>query len=326
MRRLLLVPLLLLFVPLLMGSFTPHSDPGGGGISSGTVADPPPIPAEFDRVGAANGVVDLFWSSAPEAEYDFSHYLIFRGLSINTLAVVDTVFEAQQGFTDTGLDNYTTYYYALKSVDAGGNASAFSSYAAMTPVLVFGIFEIAALDTAAGNIVADMTVRFTIGTNVHARELFRAEGDSYPDSTGTVWGGAANDTLSGVWGTGIAYPVADPDSGGVNLSWVAGIGQDNYLLQMNANGEGWVTVANDIHPDSTTYTHDIGATAAPRRGEINYRLFGIQTDPADTSEVAMLSTLFYNQAKRIYTRWYATQDSVHVTASRERSKLYKAVE
>ena len=33
-----------------------------------------------------------------------------------------------------------------------------------------------------------------------------------------------------------------------------------------------------------------------------------------------------SQAKLIYTRWYATQDSVHVTASRERSKLYKAVE
>jgi len=171
---------------------------------------------------------------------------------------------------------------------------------------------------AAGDITLNVTA--TTNQTANIKMLFKEGAGSYPDTATISWGSGATNH-SGDHNSGIAAAVADADSGGINISWTAATGHDGYRLDFNPNDEGWAT-ASFIHVDSTTFGHDIGSTAEPRRGEINYRLRSFAVDGDTTwSSVALITDLFYNQAKRIYTTFHASNGAT-IVESTEGSALY----
>jgi len=171
----------------------------------------------------------------------------------------------------------------------------------------------------AGDVKLDITA--TTNQTANVKMLFKdAEGD-YPDTSTVSWETGAT-VHSGDFDTGIAAAVANADSGGINLSWTAATGHEQYRLDFNPNDEGWATVAF-IHADSTTYGHDVGGSQAPRRGEIEYRIRSFTEDSGDTtwSAVVMATDVFYNQAKRVYSKFHASNGTT-IIESTEGSALY----
>lgn len=76
------------------------------------------------------GAISLGWNlpttnTDNSAANDISHVLIYRGLSNNPTTIIGQASGTK--FSDVGLDDSTTYFYRLKTVDYSGNESSFSS-------------------------------------------------------------------------------------------------------------------------------------------------------------------------------------------------------
>jgi len=99
--------------------------------------DAPPNAPTGLATTAGDGQATLSWTANTES--DISYYVIYRSTTNNfTPSAADSVGRVNHAdartVTHTGLSNGTTYYYKLVAVDAGGNRSAASAQASVTPV------------------------------------------------------------------------------------------------------------------------------------------------------------------------------------------------
>jgi predicted phage tail protein len=90
---------------------------------------PPPVP--FDLVATpGDAKVQLSWSRVLTA--DFDHHEVWMRTESTPFVLVTTT--TSQDVEITSLQNGTTYWFAVTSVDTSGNASAKSSEVSATPV------------------------------------------------------------------------------------------------------------------------------------------------------------------------------------------------
>lgn len=91
-------------------------------------------PAAPTNLVATPGDRRIYLTWSPPSAGDLDHYEVWRGtVSGGQTRVVDNL--AVASYQDTGLTNGTTYYYYVKAVDAGGDASPPSSEVSATPAL-----------------------------------------------------------------------------------------------------------------------------------------------------------------------------------------------
>jgi len=90
--------------------------------------DPPASPTGFKGQSAGFSVIQLFWN--PNTEIDLDHYEIQRSIVSSSGPWVDIGSPVTNGsypdlpYNDTGLSGSTSYWYQIRAVDTGGNASA----------------------------------------------------------------------------------------------------------------------------------------------------------------------------------------------------------
>jgi len=104
------------------------STPGGG---SDTTAPAVPTGITAQGTGVA-GEIKLMWTNPTTS--DFAGVRIFRSSSSGTAALsgaIVVVSTTATTYTDTGLTDGSTYYYALKSMDNNGNAATASEVSAV---------------------------------------------------------------------------------------------------------------------------------------------------------------------------------------------------
>ncbi|GKQ39100.1 fibronectin type III domain-containing protein [Streptomyces sp. A012304] len=97
----------------------------------------PPQPTQVQEVTPGDGQVQLVWGSVPigPGEPEITGYRVYRSTTPGvTKADAEAVFTvAGDRYTDTGLTNGTTYYYAVASVNAAGLESTLSPEVSATP-------------------------------------------------------------------------------------------------------------------------------------------------------------------------------------------------
>lgn len=103
--------------------------------NNNTGAEAPSAPA---NLGGTSGdqEVELTW--AQNSEEDLSGYNVYRSAnSFSSISDMNPVNGAElisgTNYTDTGLENGTTYYYRITAVDNGSNESEISSELEITP-------------------------------------------------------------------------------------------------------------------------------------------------------------------------------------------------
>jgi len=84
---------------------------------------PPDAPTGLAAT-VGDGQVELSWEANTGS--DLGEYRLYRGTSPDPTRFVATVGAGTEGFTDTNVDESTTYYYRLTAVDDAGNESSFS--------------------------------------------------------------------------------------------------------------------------------------------------------------------------------------------------------
>lgn len=377
------------------------------------IIPPPEIPTGVTATAGINAVT-ISWDANAKAGVT---YEIIRSLS--PTGDITTVGSTQQlSFSDTGLDNDTTYYYRVRAVDLSGSVSGFSDQVSATPTAAADITPPPVVEFEAGpngqdgeltfewdttlvsglqdfshfNIYRDSTgigqalykvlvdgaeytdpnaslgvefgyqmstedvsgnesaknTRIT-GTSTQRDPFFSAglaaEGDTTDSYTG--FGGQADGLLlfdfewtisqssfieprfrfaaqdsfhAGVdtfWRNPASLgwdldnelsllPVAhtNVDSGGIILIWSGNANEDHLKLEFQKELNGpWFTVDANISAGTTTYTHEIGDTTEPTRGELNYRIRAYNTaDESEPSDLSSLTTPFMNQAVRVLTK------------------------
>jgi len=81
-------------------------------------AEVPGVPVGFS-VTAGDGYVELAWSEpADDGGSDITGYRIYRGIMEDGLGIVEDITDMH--YTDTGLQNGQTYYYAVSALNAEG--------------------------------------------------------------------------------------------------------------------------------------------------------------------------------------------------------------
>lgn len=93
---------------------------------------PPAAPTGLTAVPAGTSRIDLAWNS--NTETDLNRYYVYRSLAdggpyARISSASDTT---EPGYSDTGLQADTTYYYVVTAIDKSGNQSAYSSQASAT--------------------------------------------------------------------------------------------------------------------------------------------------------------------------------------------------
>lgn len=83
-------------------------------------ANPPAIPVGVNTI-TRNQAVLVFWQ--PVLERDLAGYKVYRSADNTTFLRIATVDSSAEEYLDTGLQNGTTYYYAVTSIDNSGNES-----------------------------------------------------------------------------------------------------------------------------------------------------------------------------------------------------------
>jgi hypothetical protein len=88
----------------------------------------PPVPTGVTSTTMDQQIL-VSWTavSMDPQDNDLAGYRVYRGLDNHIFDHVGTVGRDSSEFLDTGLDNGTTYYYAVSSFDHNGNESALSS-------------------------------------------------------------------------------------------------------------------------------------------------------------------------------------------------------
>jgi hypothetical protein len=81
-------------------------------------AEVPGVPVGFS-VTAGDGYVELAWSEpADDGGSDIAGYRIYRGIMEDGLSILEEITEMH--YTDTGLQNGQSYYYAISALNAEG--------------------------------------------------------------------------------------------------------------------------------------------------------------------------------------------------------------
>ena len=297
---------------------------------------PPAAPAGLTADGA-NDLVTLEWGA--NSEGDLASYNVYRDVTTGSLVlhVTGVATGPVPTWTDTFVTNDSTYYYSVTAVDASANESAESSEVNVMPTaaaFAWTQFEIEPQGSAAADTIADGTIILDIGlaTNNTAsvRAGFRRHDGTYAAWSDTVpavdWRGPPATSFYPIrFESGIPVANTNADSGGIDLAWSDATGEDHYHLQMQllaGNGVvpvGWADVDTTIAADDTTYTHDQGTPGntliEPRRGRLQYRLYGALDHAGDDSlsAVALIDSFFYNQAVGIYVTGYAIEDTSSAT-------------
>ncbi|MDC7221932.1 MAG: cellulase family glycosylhydrolase [Spirochaetales bacterium] len=106
-----------LIEPYLEGQEAPEPDTTAPSVPTGLIAS--------DETGST---ITLSWDEVSDDDLD--NYMVYRGTSSSDLSLVGEPESAS--YTDTGLDELTTYYYALSAVDSSGNESAQSDTVSAT--------------------------------------------------------------------------------------------------------------------------------------------------------------------------------------------------
>lgn len=135
MKRTFLIPsiFLILFGFLVLTSCGGSSTgPGNGGNGNN---EAPAAPSNLDGTSGDQEVV-LTWDA--NSEDDLAGYHLYRSTSnISSISGMDPVNGSNliqnANFTDTDLENGTTYYYRLTAVDENNNESSTSSQLEITP-------------------------------------------------------------------------------------------------------------------------------------------------------------------------------------------------
>jgi len=280
--------------------------------------------------------VDLIWTASAAADLDY--YNLYRGTSSGSLSLFDTIESGNQGdYTDSTVDTSgdSTYYYAIAAVDSSGNEAADSNEVSATPEVTPLAWSTMAMttptiaDTASGG-NAEATITAQLNRAGFLRPLWRRHDGAYADwtdTTGMAWMSADSAQVfwSGDYDTGVPVATAAEDSGGIRLTWSAASSHDGYLLDMNVSTDGstwggWNLVSY-IHPDSTGFTHAADDdTLTPRRGMLNYRMFAFTGTPGsetDSSGVALLDSIYYNQAVGVYGEFHAVEDTAEYYLANE---------
>ncbi|MFC1966818.1 hypothetical protein ACFLWI_07780, partial [Chloroflexota bacterium] len=91
---------------------------------------PPAAPAGLVATPGENQIV-LDWDD--NTDYDLDAYNIYRGLSSGNYTQIESLW-ANSNYTDTGLTNGVTYYYAVTAVDLTSNESSNSDETSAAPV------------------------------------------------------------------------------------------------------------------------------------------------------------------------------------------------
>ena len=103
------------------------------GSVSATPVGPPPIPAGLVATGGANALVTITWNSS----YSATNYNLKRA-TINGGPYTTITSLNATNYTDTGLNNGTTYYYVITAVGINGESqnSAQTSATPLAPVVI----------------------------------------------------------------------------------------------------------------------------------------------------------------------------------------------
>ncbi len=122
--------------------------------------DPPPAVPTGLTASASGTTITLIWTA--NTEPDLTGYKVFRGTSPGNYPSVTQV-GTVVSYQATGLNAGTTYYFALKALDAGSNESGLSSEVSATTTNG-GSFPPAMSTPAPGSTLTSTTVTFIGGT------------------------------------------------------------------------------------------------------------------------------------------------------------------
>lgn len=132
--------IVILLTVLLYGCGGTPADSGGNG---GTEPPPPPPPADTTPPSApanlegvsGDGEITLNWSANSESDLDgYNVYRAqesFSGVSGRT--PLNSQLLTETGFTDTDVENGTTYFYRITALDEDENESSTSTMVEITP-------------------------------------------------------------------------------------------------------------------------------------------------------------------------------------------------
>ena len=94
--------------------------------ASGSTNSPQQIPVSLTLSVTAAGTVTLLWNASTES--DLAGYKVYRGTGSGSYgAPLTTLPKTTTSYTATGLQNGTTYFFAITAYDSAGNESTFSN-------------------------------------------------------------------------------------------------------------------------------------------------------------------------------------------------------
>jgi hypothetical protein len=103
-------------------------------LSSGGGATVPAAPT-LGALTAGSGQITIPWTDGADGGASITSHKLYRGTSAGSLSLVGTIMSGSP-YTDTGLTNGTTYYYAISAVNAVGEGAQ-SNVQSATPVATF---------------------------------------------------------------------------------------------------------------------------------------------------------------------------------------------
>ncbi len=217
--------------------------PGGGG-------DPPPAAPTGLGASASGTTITLSW--AANTESDLASYNVFMGTSPGTYGsgiAVGTVVSYQA----TGLNAGTTYYFALKAVDAGSNESGLSSEVSATTANGGNSFPPAMSSPAPGATLTSSTVTF-VGGHTSVDVLHSLWVGTTAGANNLSLGGlpAHSRTVTGLPSSGTIYVrYWTTDNSNTSTGWVytdqtytMNVGGTTHQLTVNRVGSGTGTVTS----------------------------------------------------------------------------------
>jgi len=270
--------------------------------------DVPEAPTGLD-VGTEPTSAYLSWEANTEG--DLASYSVYRKIDAGAYALYkDNIPSAWYNDISIAADS-ATYYYKVTAVDDDSNESGFSGEATSTPTVIpvvsFTGFQLDQPTMSSGNVIVDIADA-SLNTPAFVRIVHRRH-DAAIDTVGAAWTATKSANWNGLYDSGVAESGYNADVGGIDLTWVAGVGQDHYHMQMQPSGGSWSDVDTTIAGGATTYDHDAtGSLNPPTRDRMLYRIFGATADDL-LSAVAVIDSIFYNQTVGVYTSIHAVKDT-----------------
>ncbi len=242
-------------------------------IASGTLTindiTPPAKPRMLAVTNPGTGTgLNLSWQA--NGETDLAGYHVFRSTTLNgTYTQITGTLVTGTGYSDTGLTEFTTYYYKIVAVDTNSNTSAYSDPASGmpngTPATPTGL-NITNLGTG-GKLRASWNAGSD--TDLAGYNLYRstASGGSYTKVNSTTITGTTFDDTGLTDGATYYYKVAAVDIYNLESPWsaaVSGTPTDTTpptvtsvypaANQINVSRHSKIKITFDDHMDASTLT------------------------------------------------------------------------